>query len=244
MCTVIYLPGEAGKPWFFSVRDEHRARPVAHLPQCLRTGDVDILAPIDPLGGGSWIGVNAFLDTIILFNGAFEKHLPQVAYRISRGLILRKLLETGTPLVEWAFLDLTDIEPFSLLVYTDDQLYRFTWDGLDKHRLLLNKNIPHIFSSVTLYDTAAIAHREKMFQNWYPESKCTNEAVLDFLQHRNDTQNGFLIERENGIQSQSISSIQYKENSVSFQYHELKTQRYVQTEINKFGCLACLTTWE
>ena len=241
MCTVIYLPGQAGLPRFISIRDEHKARALARKPMIKHEGDVDVLSPIDPLGGGSWIGVNGFLDTIVLFNGAFTKHTAGGVYRMSRGVIVKQLLETGIPLVEWTYIPIEGVEPFSLLVFTDAQLYRLTWDGKQKHQEVLNKQVPHIFSSVTLYDAHASGQRESLFLQWYNQvterSNTPIEALCDLT---NDTYNGFLIKRENGIHSQSISDIQYQKQSVSFRYHDLVDQSIYTAKINLFSCLACL----
>lgn len=241
MCTVIYLPGKDDQPKFISIRDEHAARPIAQMPVIIHGSDIDILAPIDPLGGGSWIGANRFLDIVVLFNGAFQKHPPGSNYRMSRGLIVKHLLETGIPLVEWTYLPLEGIEPFSLLVFTDAQLYRLTWDGTQKHHELLNKQLPHFFSSVTLYDASAAAQRTILFQQWYDQLiKDPNTPIEALYTSTQDTHNGFLIKRENGMQSQSISVIQYQDQSVSFKYHDLVNQQMHTAQIDLISCLSCM----
>ena len=241
MCTVIYLPEQAGYARFISIRDEHKARTLARIPSIMHEGDVDVLSPIDPLGGGSWIGVNGFLDTIVLFNGAFTKHTAGGVYRMSRGVIVKHLLETGIPLVEWAYLLLDGIEPFSLLVFTDAQLYRLTWDGYQKHQEVLNKQVPHIFSSVTLYDAQAAKRRASLFRQWYDKVSRNPDTPIEALcSSSTDMYNGFLIQRENGIRSQSISAIQYHKQSVSFKYHDLVNQSVHTAQIDLFSCLSCL----
>jgi len=57
MCTVSIVPHRDGLR-VMSNRDERRDRAVALAPQLISLGSMTAVLPIDPVGGGSWIGAN------------------------------------------------------------------------------------------------------------------------------------------------------------------------------------------
>lgn len=59
MCTVSWTMRPEAYDLFFS-RDEQRTRPLGEVPQLLNAGRTKILAPRDPMGGGSWIFSNEY----------------------------------------------------------------------------------------------------------------------------------------------------------------------------------------
>jgi len=59
MCTVSWTLRPEAYDLFFS-RDEQRTRPLGEAPQFLKAGRTKILAPRDPMGGGSWIFSNEY----------------------------------------------------------------------------------------------------------------------------------------------------------------------------------------
>ncbi len=68
MCTVTWTDtGDDGYQLVFS-RDEQRSRPQAHPPRVVRHGDISVLAPNDPHGGGTWIFANECGLTACLLN--------------------------------------------------------------------------------------------------------------------------------------------------------------------------------
>src|SRR5262245_3441937 len=98
MCTVTIVPrgGEAGGYRLVTNRDERCDRPGALRPvwHCRRKGRAAY--PIDPVGGGTWVGVNDVGLTVALLNRyqRFDGRLnPQAP---SRGLIIPALLGCQT----------------------------------------------------------------------------------------------------------------------------------------------------
>lgn len=91
MCTVTVIPHERGVRVLCN-RDEHRTRPVALPPQIYDLGGHLAVFPLDPKGGGTWIGVNDVGIVISLLNLTRATPPTGIRPKCSRGLIVRDLL--------------------------------------------------------------------------------------------------------------------------------------------------------
>ena len=208
MCTVVYIPGN-DKQYFASLRDESPVRPKAIAPEKFTENDVSYLSPVDSEAGGSWVGVNSSGILIILLNGGFESHEKKKFYRKSRGLIVKELLLSAMPVIEWSIMDMDGIEPYTLIVAADKNLFRLVWDGEKKHRINLDTDQPHIFSSSTLYNAQARASRQDLFENWIAmKPPVTKLSLLDFFNTSTDKQNGFIIDRDEKIKTLSYTFLE------------------------------------
>ncbi len=240
MCTVVFIPGNE-KHFFASLRDESPLRPPAEAPKI--TGDeLKILSPKDLLAGGTWIGVNDFGNVIILLNGGFEKHIRANSYWKSRGLIVSELLTSQVPVVDWNLMNLEKIEPFTLIVWSDENLFQLVWDGLNKHRIRVDQTIPHLWSSSTLYDSEAKLSRDELFQNWItmnpPVSKLT---LLRFFNSSSDAINGYIINRAEKVKTLSYTFVELADNNaVVMNYYDISNYTYHRNEMNlnemSIGC--------
>jgi hypothetical protein len=92
MCTLSWACGDEGYTLFFN-RDEQRSRAVAEPPTIGRTGPTRWIAPHDPEGGGTWLGVNEHGVTTCLLN-RFDSAPPGLT---SRGLLVASLLDCTGP---------------------------------------------------------------------------------------------------------------------------------------------------
>lgn len=234
MCTVVYIPNNNGTSYFASLRDESPLRPKASVPQVNDENGIKFLSPVDAYAGGSWIGVNDFNNVIILLNGGFENHTRKRFYRKSRGIIVKELLSSELPVVDWNLMNLTDIEPFTLIVFSDDNLFQLVWDGADKTRILLDASIPHIFSSSTLYSKEAKAKRKDMFDNWIamnpPISKL---GLLNFFKAFNDKENGFVIDRSATMKTISYSFIELQHHQTAcFNYYDFIDYKFSSMDMS------------
>jgi hypothetical protein len=208
MCTVVYIPGNS-KQYFASLRDESPLRSKAIVPEKYTENDVSYLSPVDSQAGGSWIGVNTHGILIILLNGGFENHKKKKSYRKSRGLIVKELLLSAMPVIEWSLMKLDGIEPFTLIVAAEKNLFRLVWDGEQKHRINLDMERPHIFSSSTLYNAQARNYREDLFENWIAMNPpVTKLSLLNFFNSSTDKKNGFLIDRDGEIKTLSYTFVE------------------------------------
>ena len=232
MCTVIYYPSEK-KKIFVSLRDEIPARAKAKTPSLIGDKTNQLLIPVDPMGGGSWAGINNNGTVIILLNGGFEKHQPGLSYSKSRGLIVRELLGESLPVLSWLLMNLNTVEPFTLIVYSEGHLFQLVCDGQSKHKKILNPSIPHIFSSSTLYDLPSKKIRQERFFNWIKEEHAVDaESFKVFFNQYQDPLNGFLINRNNKIKTLSFSFIEYRTyDGAQYSYHDYADNRSYKSAI-------------
>ena len=223
MCTVIFIP-KASNQVFASLRDESPNRPRAIAPDLYGLNAINYLSPKDALANGTWVGINSQRQVIILLNGGFENHKRKKTYLKSRGLIVTELLQAAMPVVEWNLMDMEEIEPFTLIVWSEGHLFQLVWDGEKKHRIRVDENVPHIWSSSTLYDQKAKAKRDDDFQNWIamhpPVSKL---SILNFFNSFEDKQNGFIIDRNDVMKTLSYSFIETNDNNATLDYYDFLT---------------------
>lgn len=232
MCTVVFIPGE-NEHAFASLRDESPLRLKALTPDTYTTKNVAFVSTKDPLAGGTWIGANEFGNIIILLNGAFEKHEQHNNYIKSRGLIVNELLSSEMPVIDWNLMDLKQVEPFTLVVWSSEILFELVWDGNEKFRKKLDASVAHIWSSSTLYNQEAKKLRIEKFQNWIAMKPPINKlSILNFFNSYIENENGFIMNRMEKIKTLSYSYIEYKNyESTTFHYFDLQNYTHHQKSI-------------
>ena len=187
MCTVTYIPAGDGA-FITSNRDEQRGRTPALAPSLYPMTTGRILFPKDSQAGGTWFAVHENGNILVLLNGAKHRHQPAPPYRKSRGLILLELADSDQPLHRFSTTDLREIEPFTLVLQTAGQLHECCWDGSRKYHSRADASLPHIWSSVTLYDAATIARRKTLFEEWLRANPSPDqEKILHFHQFAGDS---------------------------------------------------------
>lgn len=92
MCTLSWLPEPEGYALYFN-RDERVTRSAARPPARAELNGVAYLAPADGDFGGTWIGVNELGVTVALLNRYGETPTEPGPNRVSRGLLVRSLLD-------------------------------------------------------------------------------------------------------------------------------------------------------
>jgi hypothetical protein len=226
MCTVIFFPAPEGI-LLSSNRDEHPLRQ-ATPPQIVHGATGRLLYPTDT-AGGTWVGVHENGHILILLNGAFVKHERQSFYRKSRGLIVRELLDTMDPLLAYRATDLTQIEPFTLILWQQAALYELVWDGQEKHITIHSPTQPRIWSSATLYDATVQDLRKGWFRAWLASDPVvTPESLSDFLCSHQEPENGFVMNRQERVKTLSISILTQQKQFTSFAYYETNGNDYRQ----------------
>jgi hypothetical protein len=227
MCTVSFIP--SGNNYFFtSSRDEHAERPLADLPELYRINGHTLLFPKDPLAGGSWIAINELGHVGVLLNGAGKAHRHDPPYRKSRGLVLVDLIAQSSPVDTFENTEFKGIEPFTVILFEDKQLWSGKWDGQMKWMESLDTQKPGIWSSVTLYEPAVILKREKWFSEWL--AKQTHPGTLDVIRFHQkggdgDSSNDILMKRSDHLFTNSISTIRLSPGQASFRYLDLRAGR-------------------
>lgn len=239
MCTVTYIPTTKNNFILTSSRDVPFAREKALHPKKYLEDSVAITYPKDGRAGGTWIGLSDKKRLICLLNGGFENHYlttdPNTQYRKSRGIIVLNLLKETEINSALSIIDLTKIEPFTLVIVDWNknlQLIEFVWDGTKKHLKQLPQAM-HIWSSATLYDTKMKKMREKWFTKWqnvFCPSEISDEElnvvqanrVLNF-HHQAGIGNchvDVLMKREN-VGTVSITQVTKLEDAITMEYEEI-----------------------
>jgi hypothetical protein len=140
MCTASIIPlghaatphlaGEAGFRVVVS-RDEQRDRPPALQPRWRTIGGGRAIWPIDPRGGGTWIGAGEHGLVLMLLNVNPEPPPTLPPGLASRGMIIPRLIDAPTPdaaLARLRGLDLERFAPFRVIAAGPDHAGR-AWRG-------------------------------------------------------------------------------------------------------------------
>lgn len=171
MCTVSWSLREQGYRLYFN-RDESRSRRRASAPHVLEWNGVDIIAPIDPEGGGSWIALNGKGEVAFLLNNyAATKVGKGSSDYCSRGEIPLKLAACRD---ESERLDAIResgsdrYRPFHVGVLSpSEKAIVYSWDGFQ-----LEKRTPDLpFLSTSSYRSEEVqSYRRTRFQELFPYS--------------------------------------------------------------------------
>jgi uncharacterized protein with NRDE domain len=223
MCTVSFVNAN-GKIIITSNRDEKIIRPEAIEPKTYALNSKKVLFPKDPKAGGTWFAVDEYSNIVVLLNGANEKHDMSKKFGKSRGLIVLELVGSESPLTAWESIDLKDIEPFTLVLYENNQLYQLQWNSHFKTALQLDTNQNYIWSSSTLYPAAIREKRAAWFTTFLdtiPEVDA--EELLHFHRYTEteNHENGLVINRNNELKTLSITQAILNQNKVELFHYDL-----------------------
>jgi hypothetical protein len=235
MCTVTFLPTSNGAI-LTSSRDEHINRGPAIPPQIYHNNGNTFIYPTDRKAGGSWFVINSSGTTAVLLNGAFGKHEVKDSYRMSRGLLLLRLFEEQ--LIHRAIQErlLFNIEPFTLILWEENVLYEYRWDGDLLFQKVMDSNQNHIWSSSTLYNLPMRQERQLWFNKWLERNAThTIEDALYFHRHTHSFNKdyGICMNRLNGIRTMSITSAHIMPENIRMHHLDLinAVEHYVEAVI-------------
>ncbi len=222
MCTVSFVSVN-NSIIITSNRDENIQRQNAAAPAFHQLNHKKIIYPKDAKAGGTWFAASSDSTVAVLLNGAFVKHIPAPPYQKSRGLILLDIIAADKPADFFKEIDLHNIEPFTVILWQPGNLYELRWDGNKKYTSSLNISGNYIWSSSTLYTEEIIAKREQLFSDFIAnEEHKTPELIHDFHRSDNgDSENGFVINRQTGMKTFSITQVIIKPGKVDFLHDDL-----------------------
>ena len=219
MCTVSFVPLQSGFV-LTSNRDEIKNRTTI-APKVYSNYEVKLMYPKDELGGGTWIVAKDTNTCIVLLNGAFINHHKKINYSKSRGIILIEIVQAQFPIIHFQEMNLTYIEPFTLIILQDKTLTEVKWDGIEKYVIPKSIKKAHIWSSATLYTRS-----QRLKRKLWLESFCRNTDPLsthDIISfhsktEKSNTEYGLLINHHNEIMTISITQVLLKDDTIEMTY--------------------------
>ena len=222
MCTVTYIPTPEGCI-ITSNRDEKITRERALSPQEYLIDGKKIIFPKDPKAGGTWVA-HSETKIIVLLNGAREKHIPKPHYRKSRGLIVLDLMTAKKTIDYWGKIDLSDIEPFTIVLIENNKLTQLQWNEVEKSTTEFDAKQFHIWSSSTLYSKEIRVQRKEWFQDFIKSKNApTPEEILHFHQftESENKEFGLQINRNDVLKTISITQCKVTSNTIKMEYLDL-----------------------
>lgn len=223
MCTVSFV-NVSNKIIITSNRDEKIIRPSAIPPRNYNVNGKNVIYPKDSKAGGTWYIVDEKGIVLVLLNGADEKHQVESSYRKSRGLIVLELIGNNSPKDFWNEINLENIEPFTLVLFQENQLFQLRWNGREKEKLNLDTNKKHIWSSSTLYSSDIRKERADLFYSFFEGKVSLSESdMYQFHRYANkeNKENGLVINRNNEMKTLSITQSVIELNKVAILHYDL-----------------------
>jgi hypothetical protein len=232
MCTVTIVPlrfddGPAGIRLACN-RDELRSRLPARPPELYQVGAGWAGMPIDPEGGGTWIGVNDSGVAMTLLNAGERGASRLFRTMRSRGLVIPSLLTNGSAratrhAVE--ALDASAYRPFRLVVTDRTEAFEVRWD---QERLVIGDELsllrPLFFTSSSLGDALVHEPRRALFDDRLGDVSADDPATAVI-----DRQDAFHRHRWAERPHVSVSMSRSDARTVSFTIIELRRDRALVT---------------
>jgi hypothetical protein len=180
VCTLTWIRRDSGFELFFN-RDERRTRGRALSPRIHERAGRRWIAPIDPDGGGTWIGVNEFGLGLALLNG-YRRSDDAERRWTSRGLLVDSLLDALScrevevrlrkrDLARFRSFTLVAVEPVSPALLA-------TWDGAELALDHRGEGHPPLCSS-SLDSGAATRARRELFHEMAAEHGAIDADLLE-----------------------------------------------------------------
>ncbi len=198
MCTLSWVRLSPAQYTAFFNRDEQRSRSPGHPPRLGVTRGIPWIAPIDGEAGGTWIGVNGHGVTLALLNRYADAPHEIPGSPVSRGLLVRDLLDTPNPETldrRLAAASLQSYLPFTLVLLAPEHPARVhEWDGTT----LVTNAVPGsglLRTSSGADQTGAEQNRHRLFEALSPtpdtlaevhRSHDPSPGALSVCMHRSD----------------------------------------------------------
>lgn len=223
MCTLTWIALERGYELYFN-RDEKLTRAKGLAPRRFERAGRAWIAPLDPDGGGSWIGVNDRGVTLALLNGYRRADETARVWR-SRGLLVQELfdLERADQLtLRLRALELGEYRSFSLLALDRDACaLTATWDGAQLAFQARESACAPLCSS-SLDPTGATKARQALFEELRRERGGVDSELLREFHASHAPERGPLSPcmHRADAQTQSFSRVRVEGDEAQFEHHD------------------------
>ena len=223
MCTVTFV-NINGKTIITSNRDENVSREIAIEPRSYSINNKNIIFPKDPKAGGTWFAVKEDGLVLVLLNGAAEKHQLKSNYSKSRGLVVLDLISSDVPIQEWNLIDLSEIEPFTIVLFQNGKLYQLRWNEIEKETIELDVSKNYIWSSSTLYSHEIRDKRANWFRTFFDTKlEISPDKMFNFHRYseENNNEKGLVININDNLKTVSITQTVIEKNKTEIFYYDL-----------------------
>jgi len=166
MCTLSVIPTTLGMRVAFN-RDERRDRLPAFPPSTYKLARRRAVYPVDPVGGGTWIGVNDRGIVAAVLNRTPGFALPAPGGARSRALIVPAVLSTDdfeAAVSAAARIDPTQYARFRLIVLRGRRAVVFMSDGRRLSSAAADVTRPLLLTSSSLGDDVVAGPRARLFR--------------------------------------------------------------------------------
>jgi hypothetical protein len=215
-------------------RDENPQRGSSKKISHFKTKKRQLYYPQDLKAHGTWVGISAATHghakncrSACLLNGGTTPYAQKKEYPVSRGNIVPAVLKAFN-FKTWAQdFDFSAYEPFTLIVKEAAGLFKLVHNQENTFWKSLNAQIPHIWCSTTLYNSAQLQLRAVHWKKWLTSTVVRQaKAVADFHLHglKQDNLPGFQILQRPKVKTVSISQISLERDAYSLHYQNIISQ--------------------
>jgi len=230
MCTVSIV-SDGDRFRLMSNRDERRDRAVALQPTIARLGARAAIMPIDPVGGGSWLGVNdAGLAAALLNRHAAPQ--PEARSFCSRGLIVRDALSCDSlDAARHAVLalDAARFQPFRLVLVQNRRIALVAGDSRELASVDAALDHPYMFTASSLGDRFVDSPRRRLFECLMHDPDRRQQGQRLFHRHQwiDKRDISVLMERDDAA-TVSRTVVEVTAGAVALEYESLLPWRPAQ----------------
>ncbi len=222
MCTVSIVPSAEGFR-LVSNRDERRDRATALHPRVERLGGRHAVMPIDPVGGGSWIGANDAGLVAALLNR--HDAIPVRRSFESRGALVRLALECGSLVAAVdtvRTLGADRFRPFRLILAQGRHIAMVAGNGLEIADADCPLVEPRLFTASSLGDVFVEGPRRRLFECLIANMDDPLDGQRLFHRHQwtGNREISVLMERGDAA-TVSRTSVDVSERGIALEYESL-----------------------
>ncbi|OXA89538.1 NRDE family protein [Flavobacterium hercynium] len=209
-------------------RNEKVSRSTAIAPRNYNHNGKNVFYPKDVKSGGTWCSVAENGTVLVLLNGGNKCHLRRPFYRKSRGLVVLDLISKSSPKDSWNEINLSDIEPFTLILYQAQKLYKLIWDGVGKRKIMLDETKNHIWSSATLQNEDIIEKKINYFFDFLEENPIYSASEIMHLHNQYKDfycQDNLILSEEDTVKMVSITQVIVDKNRGVIRYYDVLNEK-------------------
>lgn len=234
MCTLTWWRESADRFEVFFNRDEKKTRSQAVEPRQFEVDGVTYLSPRDPDAGGTWMVANAKGVVVCLLNRWHEEFEISGPVR-SRGVLVEGMagLE-NVPAVEEQLRseDLTQVRPFTLVVFDPVGQRGFSWNG----KSLASVELSMPMCSSSFHFDQVVLSRSNRFAELIGKSRCGGKDLENYHADVGDGASAYSVRMcRPDAQTMSRSRVRVSAERVRWDYWEEHPDFEVLPEAHRIG---------